>query len=126
MNERSSRPGRIISPDDEQLGELCEKLAALSPSLDKPGAWPQQQLQLCAQYGVFEWFVGREYGGQDWDASAIMRAYLKLSAACLTTTFVITQRTGACQRIALSEDTELKRRLLPDLACGRQFATVGI
>ena len=126
MNERSSRPGRIISPDDEQLGELCEKLTALSPSLDKPGAWPQQQLQLCAQYGVFEWFVGREYGGQDWDASAIMRAYLKLSAACLTTTFVITQRTGACQRIALSEDTELKRRLLPDLACGRQFATVGI
>ena len=126
MNERSHRPGRIISPDDQQLGELCGQLDALSSSLENPGAWPQQQLELCAQYGVFEWFVGREYGGQDWDDSAIMRAYLKLSAACLTTTFVITQRTGACQRIALSEDPDLKARLLPSFAAGKQFATVGI
>ena len=56
----------------------------------------------------------REYGGQDWGEAAIMRAYLKLSAACLATTFVITQRTGAhVNGSRLSEDeTDIKRRLL--------------
>ncbi|MGE3777233.1 MAG: acyl-CoA dehydrogenase, partial [Pirellulaceae bacterium] len=46
--------------------------------------------------------------------------------ACLTTTFVITQRTGACQRIERSGNEEIKRRLLPDLIQGKFFATVGI
>ena len=56
----------------------------------------------------------------------MIRGYLKLSAACLTTTFVITQRTGAVQRIAISENEALSRELLPDLLDGRTFATVGI
>ncbi len=55
-----------------------------------------------------------------------VRGYLRLSAACLTTTFVITQRTGACRRILLGESDELKRRLLPPLVAGESFATVGI
>ena len=126
MNTRSHVPGRITSPDDEQLHELCRRLEELSPGLEQPGAWPRQQLQLCAEHGVFEWFVENEYGGQDWDESAIMRAYLRLSAACLTTTFVITQRTGACRRVAISDNTDIKQSLLPDLVSGRQFATVGI
>jgi alkylation response protein AidB-like acyl-CoA dehydrogenase len=56
----------------------------------------------------------------------VTRGYLRLSAACLTTTFIITQRTGACMRIAGSDNEALKARLLPDLAAGKTFATVGI
>ncbi len=55
-----------------------------------------------------------------------MQGYLALSQACLTTTFVITQRTGACHRIEASENRALADRLLPDLISGRSFATVGI
>lgn len=55
-----------------------------------------------------------------------MRGYLELSAACLTTTFAITQRTGACRRIEASENEALKARLLPDLCSGKSYATVGI
>lgn len=55
-----------------------------------------------------------------------MAGYLKLSAACLTTTFILTQRTGACRRIAGSENAFAKDALLPDLLAGRTFATVGI
>lgn len=116
----------ITSPDSPELDELCRELAEQAPSLEKPGAWPAVQLRLCGEAGVFEWFVPREFGGQGWDEAAVVRGYLKLSAACLTTTFVITQRSGAMSRIAASENEWARKTLLPDLLRGQSFATVGI
>jgi alkylation response protein AidB-like acyl-CoA dehydrogenase len=75
---------------------------------------------------VFRWFLPQEQGGVGWSEADAIRGYLQLSAACLTTTFVITQRTGAVQRIAISENGSLADELLPDLVAGRTFATVGI
>ena len=117
---------RIESPDDPALDELCRQLAAQAGSVDRSGNWPAEQLHLCGQYGVYRWFLPREWGGAQWSDLDVIRGYLKLSAACLTTTFIITQRTGACRRIANSANEEIKAELLPDLAEGRTFATVGI
>ncbi len=117
---------KITSPDDPALVELCQALAELARELDVTDQWPTQQLQLCADYGVYEWFIAPEWGGQGWDTEAVVRGYLALSKACLTTTFILTQRTGACRRIASSSNQLLKERLLPDLAQGNSFATVGI
>ena len=116
----------ITSPDSPQLSALCGELAELAPRLEQPGAWPAEQLRLCGEAGVFEWFVPRELGGQGWSEAAVVRGYLRLSAACLTTTFVITQRSGAMSRIAASENEWVRRALLPDLLSGKGFATVGI
>lgn len=116
----------ITSPDSPALAELCQRLAAGAASVDSSGAWPSEQLRLCGEYGVFEWFVGRDWGGQAWVQSDIVRGYLELSGACLTTTFVITQRTGACRRIETSDNQRLKEKLLPGLVTGESFATVGI
>jgi alkylation response protein AidB-like acyl-CoA dehydrogenase len=117
---------KITSSDDPALAELCDQLAEQTAELDRTGRWPAAQLQLCGDYGVFEWFLERQWGGQGWDEEQVVRGYLALSAACLTTTFVITQRTGACRRIAGCDNQMLKERLLPGLASGEQFATVGI
>ena len=117
---------KITSPDDPALDELCEKLASLARELDVSGEWPARQLELCGEYGVFEWFLEPEWGGQGWDNETVARGYLALSSACLTTTFVITQRTGACRRMASSDNQDLKAALLPDLASGKLMATVGI
>jgi len=117
---------KITSPDDPALDELCERLAQLADEIDVTDAWPSEQLQLCADYGVYEWFIEPEWGGQGWDTEAVVRGYLELSSACLTTTFILTQRTGACRRMASSANQSLKARLLPDLAQGNSFATVGI
>ncbi len=117
---------RIESPEDESLQELCQYLRELGSELERPGAWPHEQLRLCGEYGVFEWFLSRESGGQGWPEADVMRGYLELSAACLTTTFVITQRTGACRRIEACDNEGLKATLLPNLASGKSFATVGI
>jgi alkylation response protein AidB-like acyl-CoA dehydrogenase len=116
----------IHSPDDPLLGELCERLAEMAVELDKTSAWPGKQLRLCGEYGVFRWFLPEAWGGFDWSEVDVLRGYLKLSQACLTTTFIITQRTGACKRILRAESESLKAHLLPDLAAGETFATVGI
>jgi alkylation response protein AidB-like acyl-CoA dehydrogenase len=116
----------ITSPDDPALAELCDELAARAEALDASGDWPAEQLRLCGEYGVYEWFSGHQWGGQAWDQESVLRGYLALSSACLTTTFILTQRDGACRRIESSENAELKSRLLPGLVRGEQFATVGI
>lgn len=116
----------ITSPDSPQLAELCQALRDRADDLDQSQNWPNEQLDLCRDYGVFEWFIPVQYGGQAWDQERVIRGYLELSEACLTTTFVLTQRTGACNRIALSENTRLREELLPPLARGELFATVGI
>ncbi|MCA9797413.1 MAG: acyl-CoA/acyl-ACP dehydrogenase, partial [Candidatus Eremiobacteraeota bacterium] len=102
------------------------QLAGLARQTDLTDRWPAEQLRLCGEYGVFEWFVEPEWGGQGWDAESVVRGYHQLSQACLTTTFVITQRSGACRRIETTDNFALKQQLLPPLAEGSSFATVGI
>lgn len=117
---------RITSPNDPALAQLVEALRPLAAETDRTGGWPAAQMRLCGEAGVFEWFLAPEHGGQGWDDEAVTRGYLALSSACLATTFVITQRTGACRRIAGGTNEGLKQRLLPDLVSGKSFATVGI
>jgi alkylation response protein AidB-like acyl-CoA dehydrogenase len=117
---------RITSPDDAALTELCEALRSRTAEVDHSQAWPAESMRLCGEAGVFEWFLEREHGGQGWSDADVTRGYLALSEACLTTTFIITQRTGACRRIAGGANEALKERLLPDLVSGKSFATVGI
>jgi alkylation response protein AidB-like acyl-CoA dehydrogenase len=119
---------RITSPDSPELDALCARLRAYaaSPESEAGDAWPADTLAWCGEAGVYEWFLPREWGGQDWSDADIIRGYLKLSTACLTTAFIITQRSGACRRIAGAVNQELAARLLPDLVSGKAFATVGI
>lgn len=113
-------------PDDPQLDPLCAELALRAPDWDRQGRWPAESLAACARHGVFAWFIDQEFGGLGWSEAQRVQGYLRLSAACLTTAFIITQRAAACRQIATSHNGELKRRLLPDLATGRTFSTVGI
>jgi hypothetical protein len=91
---------KITSPDSPALDELCSELASRADALDCSRHWPAQQLRLCGEYGVYEWFLPTRWGGQQWRDEDTVRGYMKLAAACLTTTFILTQRTGACRRIA--------------------------
>ncbi|PQO47179.1 acyl-CoA dehydrogenase [Blastopirellula marina] len=112
----------IRQPNDPQLDLLCEQLHQLAAQ----ETWPAASLAACGEAGVYRWFLSAENGGFGWSDADVVRGYLKLSAACLTTTFIITQRTGACRRIAGSGNEGARQSLLPDLASGATFATVGI
>ncbi len=117
---------QIITPRDASLDLLCDQLTRQSSELGRTGDWPSEQLRLCGEAGVYAWFAPREWDGQQWSEPDIVRGYLRLSAACLTTAFIITQRTGAFQRIAGSDNDAAQKRLLPSLVAGQSFATVGI
>ncbi|MDP7204075.1 MAG: acyl-CoA dehydrogenase family protein [Pirellulaceae bacterium] len=121
----------IRDPADKALEQLCQQLAGCSDSLlgagpDGMPPWPRTQLELCGRYGVYEWFLDPAVGGQGWNDVDLVKGYLELSAACLATTFIITQRTGACRRIAGSGNEFACRQLLPGLVTGETFSTVGL
>ncbi|SFH62812.1 acyl-CoA dehydrogenase family protein [Planctomicrobium piriforme] len=105
---------------------LLKRLAELSLDVDRHTLWPQVQLQALADAGVLGWVIPQQFGGGEVSPLTMLQGYEDLSAACLTTAFILTQRNGACQRIAACDNAELKSRLLPDLASGKTFATVGI
>ncbi len=113
-------------PDQSVSDELLRQLSAAAPGLDDPDAWPADQFARLAQAGILRWVIPSEYGGFPASPIQLLRGYEALAAACLTTAFVLTQRNGACQRIADSSADGLKAELLPRLASGDLFATVGI
>ncbi len=116
----------IRSPADARMEELCGLLAQSANGMDSVHNWPSEHLEMCARYGVFGWFLDQRFGGQEWPDETIAEGYFRLAEACLTTTFIITQRQAACSRIAASVNKTLQTRLLPDLCKGRLFTTVGI
>jgi len=121
----------ISSPDSPALKELCSSLHQLAIDLEIPEEnglckWPKTQLDLCAKYGVFKWFLEEKDGGFGWSDQDLTLGYLALGSACQTTTFVITQRTGACQKIAQSLNDYARSQLIPNLLRGTHFSTIGI
>ncbi len=115
----------ILTPDSPQLDALCRELSRLAVDAGSR-AWPAEALRLCGAAGVYRWFLPQSQGGYGWDDADQTRGYLKLAAADLSTTFVITQRSGACRRIAGSPHGAVAERWLPPLLSGEAFATVGI
>ncbi|WP_437221683.1 acyl-CoA dehydrogenase family protein [Planctomicrobium sp. SH661] len=110
----------FVAPD------LLSDLHQHTIELDQSGAWPAEQFEWLARAGVLGWVIPAEFGGSDISQADLLSGYEQLSTACLTTAFILTQRNGACQRIAGCQNSSLKERLLPSLAKGELFATVGI
>ena len=111
------------------LQNLCSRLRHASNELepnDGTLAWPAQQLDWCAQTGVFRWFIPQAYEGWGWSDRRQLEGYLAISESCLTTAFVLTQWHAACKRITLSDNEVIRQRWLPGMARGAIFATIGI
>ena len=123
---RQAMPMACESPNGDAMDRLCEMLTRMAPNYRTAADWPSESLALCARAGVFRWFLPQSVGGMGWTEAEQVRGYLRLAAADLTTTFVITQFMGACKRIATSENPVPKQRYLRSLLDGNAFATVGI
>lgn len=111
--------------DSAPVQSLLHSLAD-SPCEESTDFWPQDRLEALNAAGVMRWNLPEEFGGLDLDSSTMLEGYRLLAGACLVTTFILTQRNGACQRIASSDNQSARQRLLPGLAAGELFATVGI
>lgn len=109
-----------------EFSSLCQQLSLSSPALQTVDAWPAEQLQALADTEVLGWLIPEEFGGGDVSPLELVRGYMQLASACLPTTFILTQRNAAIQRLVRCENPPLKSDLLPDLVSNELFVTVGI
>jgi len=106
--------------------DLIQALAEQADAADHDASWPQPAWELLCRNGVPEWVIPTAYGGRELDLPKVLVGYERLAGACLTTTFILSQRDAAVRRIRDSSRDDLCRELLRPLACGGRFATVGI
>src|SRR5438128_1204270 len=106
--------------------ELLEDLAEQADAADRAAEWPQLAWEALCRAGVTEWLIPTNYGGRGYDLPTVLAGYERLAGACLTTTFILSQRDAAVRRIRDNGRADLSHELLRPLACGGRFATVGI
>jgi alkylation response protein AidB-like acyl-CoA dehydrogenase len=110
----------LLSNDDfAALEQLAERA-------DRVREWPDASWDVVRRAGVPEWAIPSEYGGHGLAPAELLRGYERLASACLTTAFILSQRDAAVRRILDNGREDIRRELLRPLACGGQFATVGL
>jgi butyryl-CoA dehydrogenase len=109
-------------PDDATLAVLTAHADAADAGPD----WPAESWQALTDAGVLGWCVPRQFGGQEFGRTELLAGSERLAGACLTTAFILSQRDAAVRRLAAHASTELQARLLPALARGESFITVGL
>ncbi len=107
---------------DAALAVLQERAA----EADAEPAWPAASWEVLCRAGATGWVIPPDFGGQGLDPLALLDGYGRLAAACLTSCFILSQRDAAARRIRDSGNEALCRELLPPLARGETFATVGL
>lgn len=110
----------------ELFSGLLSDLRRWSGQLNDQDSWPGEQLRRMSEAQVLGWLIPEEYGGSGISSAELTAGYERLAEACLASTFVLTQRNAAIQRIVQSENDYLKQDLLPELVTDELFATVGI
>ncbi|HRX85072.1 MAG TPA: acyl-CoA dehydrogenase family protein [Phycisphaerae bacterium] len=111
---------------EEQRAELTRALDEFGQEYDASGAWPEKSIERMAAAGGWRWNIPARYGGDPLAHGDLLRAYAALAAGCVSTALISTQRDGAVELIATSGNEALKERLLPPLARGAFYTTVGI
>jgi butyryl-CoA dehydrogenase len=106
--------------------ECLNTLADNARDADEKAIWPAASWQALACAGVLGWSVGAAYGGSARDPLARLAGHEQLASACLTTTFILSQREAAVRRIEGSANEAVRRELLGPLARSERFATVGL
>jgi alkylation response protein AidB-like acyl-CoA dehydrogenase len=112
--------------DDLQLDEMFASLKQNAADANDQLVWPATSWQAMCHGGAVRWCIPTTFGGDGWGAEKLLDGYEHLASACLTSCFILSQRDAACRRLRDSENIALARELLPQLAAGRAFATVGL
>jgi alkylation response protein AidB-like acyl-CoA dehydrogenase len=106
--------------------EVLETLRRSSAGADGQLTWPETSWQALCQGGAVRWCIPTALAGDGMDSEQLLDGYELLASACLTSCFILSQRDAACRRLRDSDNAALARELMPELAEGRTFATVGL
>jgi alkylation response protein AidB-like acyl-CoA dehydrogenase len=111
---------------DLLLAELQSDLARDAESADSDPVWPAASWAALVRAGVLTWSLPAEVGGEERSTVELLAGYEQLASSCLTTAFILSQREAACRRLRDTANSGLRREMLPSLASGEKFATVGL
>jgi alkylation response protein AidB-like acyl-CoA dehydrogenase len=108
------------------VDQVLDGLRARATEADLTGDWPQVDLRALAGSGAARWAIPSEFGGLGFSAIELHFRYEAIASASLSVALLLSQRDSAADMIDAGENDALRRQLLPPLALGRQFATIGI
>ncbi|MBY0526117.1 MAG: acyl-CoA/acyl-ACP dehydrogenase [Gemmataceae bacterium] len=106
--------------------ELLSELSAAANDADAQAVWPAAAWEALRRGGVLTWSIPKAHGGEDRGITELLDGYGDLAEACLTTCFILSQREAAVRRIIDHGNETIQRELLPALARGDTFTTVGL
>jgi alkylation response protein AidB-like acyl-CoA dehydrogenase len=104
---------------------VAAELAALAERSAEEGPWASGGMALLAREGMLGRFVPADCGGMAADEPTLIATLEGIAAACLTTALAVSQWAAAVRIIATADDP-VRKSLLPALARGETFTTVGI
>jgi butyryl-CoA dehydrogenase len=103
-----------------------EKIAPLAAPLDETESFPEEQMRLLAQQGLFGIWIPEAYGGTDMGCLALALVAEEIAWACAATaTQFVVQPLGGLP-ILLFGTEEQKRRYLPRVATGEILAAYSL
>lgn len=113
--------------DKSQIStDLLAILADRANLADERTIWPKESWNGVREIGALRWCISPEYNGVGWGGSQLLKGYELLAGVCLTSCFILSQRDAACRRLLGSGNSFACREILPPLARGERFATVGL
>lgn len=112
-------------PDAAALDAACDAVAAAAARTREVGPWRSGVMATLAKGGLLSGFIPREDGGAGAGEAAVTAALVAIAERCLTTALAVTQWASAVRIIAGGPEP-LRTSILPPLARGETFTTVGI
>jgi alkylation response protein AidB-like acyl-CoA dehydrogenase len=116
----------LADPDDDRIGDLTTRLAALDGPADEAGAWPDALWSFLVEHGVPKWSLPADLGGDGSDRVRLVHRYARVAEGSLTAAFILSQHDAAVRRLAAAADRPAARGWLIKIAAGEAFTTVGI
>jgi alkylation response protein AidB-like acyl-CoA dehydrogenase len=107
------------------LDAVCGDLAALADRSATEGPWASGGMQALARHGILAAFVPADCGGTGQPEATLIPALAAVASSCLTTALALSQWAAAV-RIVAAGPPDVRAELLPPLARGEAFTTVGI
>lgn len=105
--------------------DVAAALAARAEQTAAAGPWASGAWELLAGHGVLAGFVPAAHGGAGAGEPALLDTLAMIAGRCLTTALVLSQWSAAV-RIIAAASPDVATALLPPLARGERFTTVGI
>lgn len=104
---------------------VSRELGALADRADHQGPWAAGCMHILARRGILAGFVPTDSGGTAASEPAIIDTLVAIASSCLTTALALSQWAAAV-RIIATGTPDVRAALLPSLACGDTFTTIGI